>query len=47
MYQYQLDNPPDFTQGTFAPQQLSTDVAVSPQNAPMYFSNSFFQQPNQ
>ena len=45
-YQYQLDNPLDLSQGTYAPQQLSTDVAVSPQNGFQYFSNSFFQQPN-
>jgi len=44
MYQYQLDNPPDFTQGTFAPQQLSTQTAVSPYTAPMFFYNPYFQQ---
>ena len=41
-YQYQLDNPLDLTQGTYAPQQLSTDVAVSPQNFRTFYDDTYF-----
>ena len=45
-YQYQLDNPLDLTQGTYAPRQLSTDVAVSPQNFRFYDDTYFNYNPN-
>ena len=42
MYQYQLQNPLDLTQGTYAPQSISTDISVDPYNAPTFYQSDYF-----